>query len=125
MLHPRRTGDDRSLSKKYEDYDNMVHSSWDGPAATRATVQVPGKQSVAARMFGKAKDAVGSSISNTVKAGRGLFTGGEVDPADPNAAQRRKANTKQKGIKGMFDLITGVRNADLMAGFVKKLVKKK
>ncbi len=117
----------RSLAQKYSDYDKNVHSTWDPGQrpASRATVTVPGKSSVAARLFGRAKTAVGSSIRKTVDVGRGLFTGGSVDPADPHASQRRNANTKQREMKGLHDLITGVQQADLVAGMAKRIVNKR
>ena len=117
----------RSLAKKYADYDRMAHSTWekDERPATSATVSVPGKSaSFSSRLFGAAGKAAGSSIRKSVTAARGLFTGGTVDPADPHAAQRRKADTKQRGMKGLQNLITGVRTADLVAGHVKRIIKK-
>lgn len=114
----------KSIYERDTAYKQGQHSTWskgERPVTT-ATVSTPGKASVYSRMFGKAKESLVSSIKKNVK---GILKPSKSNASDPNAAQRKKADAKQQGMKGMFDLITGVRSASLVAGIAKTIAKKK
>lgn len=125
--HPRRAKTKhRSLQEKGMAYDQMQHSTWDKGETprTRATVSAPKKRaSIGSRIFSAAKKAAGSAVRRSTKGARGLLKQ-DKKYTDPNAAQRRDADKKQREMVGLRDLTTGLRRVDLIAGIAKSIAKK-